>query len=295
MGISTTRLELLACIDAEEIILGNNVRFGEGVRIAAIGGPAKRVVIGDNVFLGPGVLVLTPEFHIGDYGTIYQNCRLTGYEPLRIGHNFWCDQNCILNCTARLAIGDNVGIGAYSQLWTHIKYGDTLVGCRFDAAKPMTIHHDVWFVGQCLVSPIVAEPWSMAMLGSTVVKDMGENRIYAGSPAKDLTDKLGGPPFVEVSLAQRLSTMEERLDEFLRERPEGWRESLQIVQAWPQDMDSARSYFHVGERSYTKRRSEEEVAFMRFLLPTAKFTPTFGPLGPPLSGTLKLIPGRSSA
>ena len=32
-------------------------------------------------------------------------------------------------------IGNNCGIGAHSQLWSHIKYGDMLEGCRFLSEK----------------------------------------------------------------------------------------------------------------------------------------------------------------
>lgn len=55
----------------------------------------------------------------------------------------------------------------------------------------MVVEDGVWFVGHCLVSPIRAKARSMAMLGSVVTKDMDHNRIYAGTPAKDITDKVG--------------------------------------------------------------------------------------------------------
>ena len=273
METITDRDALLTVIDAEEVQLGRNVRFGEGVRIAAVDGRARRVSIGDNVFLGPGVLIQLPEFEIGDYGTIHRNCRLSGQQPLRIGHNFWCDQNCILNCTAPLKIGHNVGIGAYSQLWTHIKYGDTLFGCRFEAAKAMTVHNDVWLVGHCLVSPIEARPRSMAMLGSTIVSNMEENRIYAGSPAKDITDKLGGPPFVDVSVEERLRELERRVARFFDAHPDLPRDAVRAVTAWDGELEDDVIYFNVADRTYTKRGSPVEIKLMSHLLPTAKFCP----------------------
>ncbi len=72
-----------------------------------------------------------------------------------------------------------------------MRFGDPLQGCRWESSKPMVIEDDVWFVGHCLVSPIHAKAKSMAMLGSLVTKDMEANRTYAGTPAKDMTEKLG--------------------------------------------------------------------------------------------------------
>lgn len=266
------RDELLRCIDAREVILGENVHFGDGVHISAIEGPAERVVIGDNVYFGNEVLILVPEFRIGDYGTIHKRCRLSGYRPLTIGHNFWCDQNCILNCTERLQIGNGVGIGGYSQLWTHSRHGDTLIGCRFDKARPMTIHDDVWFVGHCMVSPIEAKARSMALLGSTITRDMEENHVYGGCPARDLTDKLG-PAYRDVPVEERRADMTRRVEAFFAAHPEFAPDRVAVVESFDGDLRSDVTYFNVADRTYTKRGTALEAALMWYLLPTAKFLP----------------------
>jgi acetyltransferase-like isoleucine patch superfamily enzyme len=268
----TNREDLLKCIDAEEVILGDNVRFGDNVQIASIGGRANRVEIGDNVFIGNNVMILVPEFSMGDFTTIHQSCRISGYEPVTIGHNFWCDQNCILNSTARLKIGNNVGIGAYSQLWTHIKFGDTLIGNRFDSAQPMTIHDDVWFVGHCMVSPIEAGARSMVMLGSTVTKDLAENRIYAGTPARDLTDRLGAP-YTETSIDDRAHELRRRIADFFEMNKQWDQKLIEVIDSWDRELDSTVTYFNVKDRTYSKRRNPIETDVMRHLLPTAKFLP----------------------
>jgi len=82
---------------------------------------------------------MTPEYIIDYYSMIYKFCRISGYNPCIIGHNFWCDQNSIINCTDSVTIGNNVGIGAYSQLWTNFKFGDVMEGCKFNSAKPMIV------------------------------------------------------------------------------------------------------------------------------------------------------------
>jgi hypothetical protein len=139
--------------------------------------------------------------------------------------------------------------------------------------KPMIIHDDVWFVGHCLVSPIEAHPRSMAMLGSTIVRDMEENHIYGGSPARDLTEKLGAP-YREVSVQQRIQELLCRLNEFFSRHPEYPSDQIRVVGGWEEELSDDVIYFNVADRTYTKRRTILESELMRHLLPTAKFVPT---------------------
>lgn len=260
-------------INAKEVKIGKNVFIGPNTIIKGVNGPAEYVEIGDNTFIDDHIFIMAPVFQIGDYGKIYKGCRISGYKPCTIGHNFWCDQNTILNCTDELIIGNNVGIGAYSQLWTHIKHGDILEGCRFNSTKSMIIEDDVWFVGHCIVSPIVAKKKSMAMVGSVITKDMEENHIYGGSPARDLTEKLGNQ-FGIISINQKLELMEQKLNHFKEEHPEyNVDEYLQIVIEFPYQKIEGISYFNVTDRTYIKTGSDIEIVFMSFLLPLFKFVP----------------------
>ena len=259
-------------IDSKKVKFGVNVHFGDGTKITGVDGPAEYVEIGDNVFLDSNIFVMTPEFRIGDYSKVYKSCRISGYKPCIIGHNFWCDQNTILNCTDTLTIGNNVGIGAYSQLWTHIKHGDVLEGCRFNMTKPMIIGDDVWFVGHSIVSPIKAGNKSMLLVGSVITKDMEENHIYGGSPAKDLTDKLGNQFNIRTS-EEKMKIMESKLQDFLELVNDDVYKSIRIVEEFPANLYDGVSYFNINSRTYTKNLTEIEMKFMKYLLPLIKFTP----------------------
>jgi acetyltransferase-like isoleucine patch superfamily enzyme len=259
-------------INAKEVKLGKNIHIGENVVIRGPEDSAEYVEIGDNTFLDDNIFIMTPYFKIGDYCKIYKNCRISGYKPCTIGHNFWCDQNTILNCTDTLEIGNNVGIGAYSQLWTHIKFGDILEGCRFNSTKPMLIEDDVWFVGHCIVSPIHAGKKSMALVGSVITKDMEENHIYGGAPAKDLTDKLGNP-YVDITIDKKFNMLNEKLDEFSRLYKDAKHRIKIVLDETEINLNDDITYFIITKRKYTKKLSSIEVDFMKFLLPLYKFTP----------------------
>lgn len=257
-------------IQAEELYIGINTVIEPTVKIRGINGKAKKIFIGDNCYIGDNVQIICDDFSIGDYSKIQHDTNIHGYLPCKIGHNAWIGQFTIIDSIGGMTIGNNCGIGAHSQLWSHIKYGDTLEGCRFLMEKPMNIGNDAWFVGHCIVSPINAADKSMAMVGSVITKDMAFNEIYAGSPAQSISSKIGNQ-FLEVNIEDKFIKMNEYLNKF---NPNI--NNIKIVKSFDNiDIDNDQvTYFNVDTRTYTKRQSKEEINFMKFLLPEkAKFIP----------------------
>jgi hypothetical protein len=115
----------------------------------------------------------------------------------------------------------------------------------------------------------------MAMLGSVVTRDMFENRIYGGAPAKDLTDKLG-PQFEARTINQKLNKLNEILRKFEAKHPE-YVGQLLAVAISPDSRRDDFTYFNVAERTYTQRLSEAEVAFLKANTPLVKFIPDGAP------------------
>jgi len=265
-------------IKADELHIGKGVRIGNGVSISggfdyATGSiiSAKKVIIGDGVFLGHDVEITCPSIEIGDYTMVMEHAQITGRKEAKIGSCCWFGPYCILNTHGGLYLGNGVGAGAHSQLWTHIRFGDTLQGCKWESDIPLIVDDDVWFVGHCLVSPIHAKTKSMAMLGSVVTRDMEENHIYAGVPARDVTDKLGFQ-YKEVSTDKKYKVMKKKLDEFYKLNPK-YPKSIVVVKDSTNLKERSKTVFDVSNRTYTKRLTEEEIEFMKFLLVTIKFYP----------------------
>lgn len=255
-------------IQAETLNIGKNVFIDQTVSIRGINGKAKSISIGDNTYIGESVQIICDDFSIGDYSKIHHHTNIHGYKPCHIGHNAWIGQYSIIDSIGGVSIGNNVGIGGHSQLWSHIKFGDTLEGCKFLSNKNLIIGNDVWFVGHCLVNPIIAQDKSMAMLGSLILKDMEYNTIYAGSPAKSISDKIGYQ-FNDIPINEKYEKLMKLYNEF------GICEDIKIV------MDENEvnkfddiSYFVINSRRYKKTQSENEIRFMKYLLPDkAKFVP----------------------
>ena len=253
---------------AKKVHVGVGTVIDDSASIRGVDGEAERVIIGDHSYIGANAQIICDDFELGDYCKIHHDTNIHGYKPCRIGHNAWVGQFCIIDSIGGVLIGNNCGIGAGSQLWSHIKYGDTLEGNRFNSEKKLLIGNDVWFVGHCVVSPIVAADKSMAMVGSVITRNMEENCVYAGVPAKDITEVVG-PQFEEKNLNQKLALMEKYFFDF-----GGDARKIKIVAEVPLFCEDNASYFAVSTRTYTKTNSQMEIEFMKYLLPDkAKFTP----------------------
>lgn len=258
-------------IIADEVIIGHGAVVEKGVIITGKGKPAKRVVLGEHSYVGQGTKIFAPECVIGDYTKLNERSFCHGELPIRIGRNCWFGGGVILDSMGGLDIDDNVGVGAGSQLWTHAQFGDVVEGCRFHSHEYMHIGKDAWFVGHCLVSPVKVAPRSMAMLGAVITNDMLENHIYAGVPAKDLTDKLGNQ-FVSPSIDEKIAKLNSFIEEFELEHPE-YRDLIKACEALPQKRDAEITHFSLLERTYSRTRSAAEIGFLKKYVPLIKFHP----------------------
>ena len=90
---------------------------------------------------------------------------------------------------------------------------------------------------------------------------MKKNHIYAGSPAKDITNKIG-KAFEKNSIDSKYEKMINYLEDSKINS-----NKIKIIKEYKNNLNSSISYFNVKERTYTKRLSKEEILFMKFLLP----------------------------
>ena len=281
--------------NAKEYICGAGVSIGERTQLGAIGGPAEHIELGDHVQINSDVRIYSPRVYIGDYTRISHHVTIYGYDSVYIGPCGWIGQNVILNSTAPLTIGRGCTISAYANVWTHFTGGDAVEGCRFDSAAPCTLGEDVWLGVQCSIAPVSIGDKSLVLAGSIVTKDLPPNTVWGGNPAVDLTSKLGAP-YVERSDVEKYALMCRLLRRFHRGET-GYAHGLgeTVIDAMADmppapvftlggitlavghqaaaDVQDESSVFSVSDRTYSKLGTDEEVAFMKFLLPMIKFYP----------------------
>ena len=94
----------------------------------------------------------------------------------------------------------------------------------------------------------------MALVGSVVTKDMDENKIYAGSPAKDISSKVK-PQFRPMSLVDKMNMINQL------EIPS----YVKFIEDDSEIKEKDIIYFNLLNRTYTKTGSDKEIEFMKYL------------------------------
>ena len=122
---------------------------------------------------GEGAYV-EPPFHI-DYG-----CNT------RVGDHFYCSYDCAFLDCGQITIGNRVMLGPKVGLYAVNHPIDPVVRATgLEHAKPITIGDNVWIGGSAVVCPGVTIGSNVVIgAGSVVTKDIPDNCVAAGNPAK---------------------------------------------------------------------------------------------------------------
>jgi acetyltransferase-like isoleucine patch superfamily enzyme len=253
-----------------QIRVGDKTNFGKGV---VFGARCQEVTIGYGCFIGNDIYIDVDHLTIGDYTTIHHGSIIHGIKT-SIGHNCWFGHYTIIDSLGgNTRIGNNVGVGAHSQLWSHMKFGDVLNGCRWNSSSSLQIDDDVWLVGHSIVGPIHAKEKSMLMTGGVAVKDMESNHIYAGTPAKDVSDRFG-MQFENISHEEKCRRFAFLRSAFCTER--ALDENLfPMVEEF--DGRATVTQFNLRNRTFRPIRSDAEHQFIKYMLyEKAKWLPVLG-------------------
>ena len=108
-----------------------------------------------------------------------------GYN-IEFGENFYSNHNLIILDCAKVTIGDNVFIGPNCAIYTAghpLDYKARNEGLEF--AKPIKIGNNVWLGGSVVILPdVTIGDNSVVGAGTVVTKDIPENTVVVGNPAR---------------------------------------------------------------------------------------------------------------
>ena len=111
-----------------------------------------------------------------------------GYN-IHVGQNFYAGFNCTILDMATVRIGDNCLIGPNVGIYTAGHNIHPVDRHKSGFAKPITIGNNVWIGGHCVVvGGITIGDNSIIAAGAVLTKDVPENTIFAGNPAKKIKD-----------------------------------------------------------------------------------------------------------
>ena len=200
-------------IKADVVQIGSRCKIEGNVKSSWHGGRSKLFVMGDCCFIGLDSRILVNGFSVGDYVVLHNHLLVNGDADCTIGNNAWMGQNGILNANSPLKIGNNVGIGAYSAVYTHGKFGALIDGCLMHKEAPVVIEDDVC-MWRAVVSPGVrVGKRSVLLPGSVMTKDAPPNSCFGGVPAVNLSARI--KTYRSVSMEEKFQMMKEFAAEFL--------------------------------------------------------------------------------
>lgn len=175
---------------ADELEIGNNVKFGKDVKITCRG----KFKVGDNSIIGDRFTANAEEIIIGEYfynGPTDSRGMIIGgggsnfpYAKLRIGDRMVCHTGHI-NLASPVTIGNDVGLSHDVDLITHGFWYSVLEGYP-RVFKEINIGNNV-IVGWKTVIMSGVDIADNVVIGShsTITKSLLESKaIYAGAPAK---------------------------------------------------------------------------------------------------------------
>lgn len=117
---------------------------------------------------------VNPPLHV-DYG-----------RHVEIGENFYANMDCVFLDVNKIVFGDNVMVGPRAGFYTAGHPTDPEIRIKeLEFGSPIIIEDNVWIGANAVILPgITVGKNSIVGAGAVVTKDVPENTIVAGNPAK---------------------------------------------------------------------------------------------------------------
>lgn len=167
------------------VVIGQRCKISPDVQI--IFQRPSKVIIGDYCTLGAGVKIVCDggNVYIDDWTSIHDRSLILSTKGVSVGQHCWFGQHCVLDGTGGLTIGNNVRVGMYSQIWSHVAAGEQIEGCTLYGTRPVVLEDEVWLVGSCIVaSGVTIGNRTIALITSNITKSWPANVVLVGSPAR---------------------------------------------------------------------------------------------------------------
>lgn len=121
---------------------------------------------------------------------VYPRCELIHIDKMEFGENISIHTMCYLDAVGGISIGDNVSIAHASSLisFNHT-YNDPSTPIKYNPCdcRPIVVDEDVWIGCGCRVlAGVKIGKRSVIAAGAVVNRDVENNSIYAGVPAKKI-------------------------------------------------------------------------------------------------------------
>lgn len=154
-------------IDVEYLEIGDFSRINKGVQIRG-----RRVIIGREAWLDEGSRIGGGRAEVG---------------TIKIGDFFHLGKNAEINTANHVTIGDEVGVGIDSKIFTHGAYLSELNGFPYQD-KPVIIGNNVWIPSAIIMPGVIIGDNVVIAAMSLVNRHIPEGCLVGGIPVKILKE-----------------------------------------------------------------------------------------------------------
>jgi len=168
-----------------EVILGDDVTIGNDVVIDV----TERLVIGDRSIIGDHFIIEGRDIEIGKEFWSGRFCQIGGgsckekLSQLRIGYQCHLGNYGSINTARPVIIGNEVGLGEGTKIYTHGAYENVFMGFPVDFG-PVIIEDRVWCPNAMIMPNVTIGHDTVVGAGAIVTKSLPAGCLAVGIPAK---------------------------------------------------------------------------------------------------------------
>lgn len=166
------------------IVFGRNVKLEAGIEIEAV-----NLRIGDNSIIRKNAIIRGRDIEIGHHFYMDHHAEIGGgscfgeQSKLRIGNHCHLGSYSMINTARPVTIGDEVGIGRFSSIYTHGAYLNVLEGFP-EQWGPVRIGSHVWIPQATILPNVTIGDNTVIAAMSLVNRNIVGGGLWAGIPAR---------------------------------------------------------------------------------------------------------------
>lgn len=204
------KIGLFSIIESKAIDIADEVKIAPFSFIKV-----RSLNLGKRVKIGSMVAIETGKVHIGDDTQIMEQTvvggMLTPRSSLTVGKRVKIFPYCFINPTEPVSIGNDVGVGGSTYIFTHGSWQSILEGFPI-AFGEVIIEDGVWLPWRVFILPNVKIGQQATIgAGSVIIKSIPAHCLAAGVPAKVIRTENSTNT---LSLDQKMQIFKKIIDEF---------------------------------------------------------------------------------
>lgn len=195
-----TNIKGVKIIGEGDIIIGKNCKFGKNIVINV----KRRFVLGDRSILSDNLEIagldieIDKEFWCGRYCAIGGGSCMEKLSKLRIGYWGHLGDFSFINTARPVTIGNEVGLGQDTRIYTHGAYQSVLEGFPVEYG-PVTIGDNCWLPRAVVLPNVEIGHDTVVGAGAIITKSLPAGCLAVGIPARVIKENCYPKPFSKVN------------------------------------------------------------------------------------------------